>query len=140
MGRRAAPAMRKSGDRPAEAEFRLSREEPAMIRNASGLLAFCLFFSACLDAAEGNANIRGKVVDPSGAPVAGAQIALVNRVGVVARTTAAANGTFEVSAGDSADVNIVVAASGFGTRTLKPAEAATVRLEIAPQVSSVDVV
>ena len=41
-----------------------------MIKNVSGLLAVCLFSSACLSAAQ----IKGKVTDASGAPVAGAQI------------------------------------------------------------------
>ena len=55
-----------------------------MLRNVAGLLAFCSLFSAGLRAAE----IKGKIIDPSGAPVAGAQVAAVNRVGVIARTTA----------------------------------------------------
>jgi outer membrane cobalamin receptor len=107
-----------------------------MIRNAAGLLAFCLLFSEWLCAAP----IKGKVVDPSGAPIGGAQVAIVNRVGVVARTVAAPNGAFEVNSPDSADMNLVVAAPGFSTRTLKPSEAATVQLEIAPQSESIEVV
>ena len=46
----------------------------------SSLLAGCLFFSACLSAA----SLKGTVVDPSGAPIAGAQVSVVDRVGVVA--------------------------------------------------------
>src|ERR1700757_3573727 len=103
------------------------------MKNVSGLLAVCLFFSACLYAAE----IKGKVVDPSGAPVSGAQVALVNRVGVVARTTSAPNGTFQLNAAESPDISVMVAAQGFSTVTLNPAEAATVRLEIAPQTASI---
>jgi outer membrane cobalamin receptor len=106
------------------------------MKNVSGLLAVCLFFSACLCAAE----IKGKVVDPSGAPVGGAQLAVVNRVGVVSRITAAPNGTFELDAPDSADVSLVVTAAGFSTRTVSPAEAASIRLDIAPQTASIEVV
>jgi outer membrane cobalamin receptor len=107
-----------------------------MIKNVSGLLAVCLLSSACLCAAE----IKGKVVDPSGAPISGAQIALVNRVGVITRTVAALNGTFQLDAPDSPDTSIVVAAPGFNTRTVNPAEAATVQLGLAPQTASIEVV
>jgi outer membrane receptor protein involved in Fe transport len=107
-----------------------------MIKDVSDLLAVCLFFSACLDASE----IKGKVVDPSGAPVSGAQVALINRVGVVARVVTAPNGTFQLDAPESPDTSIVVAAPGFRTRTLNPAETATVQLEIAAQTASITVV
>ena len=106
-----------------------------MLRNVAGLLAFCSLFSAGLRAAE----IKGKIIDPSGAPVAGAQVAVVNRVGVVARTTASLNGGFQLDAPETPDTRIVVTAAGFSTRTLPPAEAANVQLEIAPQVDSVEV-
>jgi len=36
------------------------------MKNVLGLMAVCLLFSTCLSAVE----IKGKVVDPSGAPVA----------------------------------------------------------------------
>src|SRR6516165_3754758 len=106
-----------------------------MLRNVAGLLAVCSLFSAGLRAAE----IKGKIIDPSGAPVAGAQVAVVNRVGVVARTTASLNGGFQLDAPETPDTRIVVTAAGFSTRTLPPAEAANVQLEIAPQVDSVEV-
>ena len=106
-----------------------------MTKNVTGLLAVCCAFSAGISAE----SIKGKVVDPSGAPVEGAQVALVNRVGVVARASTAPNGAFELDSSETADLRIVVAAPGFATRTLEPAEAATVQLEIAPQVASVDV-
>jgi len=105
------------------------------MKNVLGRLAVCLIFSACLFA-----EIKGKVTDPSGAPVSGAQVALVNRVGVVARTASAPNGTFQLDADPSPAASIVVAAPGFRTRTLPPSEAATVQLEIAPQTSSIEVV
>ena len=106
-----------------------------MIKNVSAVSAFCLLFSACLSAAA----IKGKVVDPSGAPVGGAEIAIVNRVGVVARTVAAPNGAFELDAPESAEARVVVAAPGFSTRTVASPEASTVQLEIAPKVASIDV-
>jgi outer membrane receptor protein involved in Fe transport len=111
-----------------------------MLRNVSGPLACFLIFSACLSAAE----IKGKIVDPSGAPVPGAQIAAVNRVGVVAQTAAAANGSFQLDTPQTPDTRLVVAAPGFSTRTLPLDGAApvqlTVQLEIAPRTDAVQVV
>ena len=107
-----------------------------MRRNVPGLLAFFLTLSACLSAAE----IKGKIIDPSGAPVSGAQVAAVNRVGVVARTTAAPNGSFQLDALEPPDTRLVVAAPGFTTRTLTLDRAASVQLEIAPRTDSVQVI
>ena len=107
-----------------------------MLRNVSGLVACFLTFSACLSAAE----MKGKIIDPSGAPVAGAQIAAVNRVGVVAQTTAGANGSFQLDIPECPDTRLVVAAPGFSTRTLALDQAASVQLEIAPRMDSVQVV
>jgi outer membrane receptor protein involved in Fe transport len=107
-----------------------------MLRNGPGLLAFFLTFSACVPASE----IKGKIVDPSGAPVSGAQIAVVNRVGVVAQTTAGPGGSFQLDAPETPDTRLVVAAPGFSTVTLALDEAASVRLDIAPRVDSVQVV
>lgn len=115
---------------------------------ATHLASFFLIFSACLSAAQ----VKGKVTDPSGAPVAGAQVSLVNRIGVGAQTTTALNGTFSLeipgaqeTSGDP-DVRLVVTASGFSTQTL-PLDrgvllqpAISVQLEIAPQVDAVKVV
>src|ERR1035437_6340532 len=107
-----------------------------MLRNVAGLLAFCFTFFACLSASE----IKGKIIDPSGAPVAGAQIAAVNRVGVVARTTASPNGSFQLDAPENADTRLVVAAPGFTTRSLALDQAASVQLETAPRTDSVQVI
>jgi outer membrane receptor protein involved in Fe transport len=110
-----------------------------MLRNVPGLLACCLTFSACLSAS----GIKGKIIDPSGAPVSGAQIAAVNRVGVVARTTAGSNGSFQLDVPETAitrDTRLVVAAPGFSTRTLALDQAASVQLEIAPRTDSVQVI
>jgi outer membrane receptor protein involved in Fe transport len=107
-----------------------------------------LFFSACLSAAE----IKGKVVDPSGAPVAGAQVSVVSRVGVDAQTASSIGGAFELNIPETPGAKLVVTAPGFSTQTLplcgagasacQPASSQllTVRLEIAPQIDSVRVV
>ena len=110
-----------------------------MLRNVPARLAFYLTCSAFLSAS----GIKGKIVDPSGAPVPGAQIAAVNRVGVVAQTTAAPNGSFQLDVPetrDPLDARLVVTAPGFATRTLALDQAASVQLEIAPRVDSVQVI
>src|ERR1039458_10493057 len=70
-----------------------------MLRTVPGPLACLLICSACLSASE----IKGRIVGPSGAPVPGAQIAAVNRVGVVAQTNAAPNGSFQLDAPETPD-------------------------------------
>src|SRR5690349_18100956 len=105
MGRPIGPMRRKSGDRPADKNQacgnrdsmrRLSREEPEVKTNAYGLLACYALFSACLSAAA----IKGKVVDPSGAPVPGAEVSIVSRTGVEAHTVSAPSGGFELNGPD----------------------------------------
>ncbi len=107
-----------------------------MRRRISNVSAFCLFFSACLSAAE----IKGQVVDPSGAPVAGAQVSVVGRVGVEAQTASSASGGFELNTPETPGAKLVVTAPGFSTQTLPLEPEVSVRLEIAPQIDSVRVV
>jgi len=102
----------------------------------SGLLALCSAFSACLAAAE----VKGTVVDPSGAPVAGAQIFVVSRLGVEAQTAASANGTFDLQVANTTGARLIITAPGFSTVNLPMEPAVSVKLEIAPQVDSVRVV
>ena len=107
-----------------------------MIKCFAGLAALCLTTSGALSAIE----IKGKIVDPSGAPIGGAQIAMVGQTGILSRTISAANGSFHEDSPDSAGVSIVVTAPGFATRTVAPADAATITLELAPRVDSIQVV
>jgi outer membrane receptor protein involved in Fe transport len=102
----------------------------------SGPLACCWLFPALLSAAQ----VKGTVIDPSGAPIPGAQLSVVGRVGVEAQTTASSTGAFELEAVETAGAKLVVTAPGFSTRTLPLEREVTVRLEIAPQIDSVRVV
>ena len=102
----------------------------------SGPLACCWLFSALLSAAQ----VTGTVVDPSGAPIPGAQVSIIGRVGVEAQTAASPNGTFQLETAETAGAKLVVTAPGFSTRTLPLEREITVRLEIAPQIDSVRVV
>ena len=110
------------------------------------IVAAFLLFSACLSAAQAGpggpagSKLKGKVTDPSGAPIPGAQVSIVSRVGVESQTVSTPAGDFELHIPEGADVKVVVTAPGFNTQTSAPADAATVRLEIAPLVDSVKVV
>ena len=86
------------------------------------------------------AEIKGTIVDPSGAPVAGAQVSVITRTGLEGQTTASQSGTFRIDAPDRSDAKILVTAPGFETQTVAPAEAATIRLAIAPLHDAVEVV
>ena len=101
-----------------------------------GPLGWFFIFSACLSAAQ----IRGKVVDPSGAPIPGAQVSIVSRLGVEAQTVSTVNGTFELNAPEAAGTRLVVAAPGFATRSAPADDQSTIQLHIAPQSDSVEVV
>jgi outer membrane cobalamin receptor len=102
----------------------------------SGPLACCWLFPAILSAAQ----VKGTVIDPSGAPIAGAQVSVVGRVGVEAQTVSSTSGGFELDAAETPGAKLVVTAPGFSTQTLPLEREVSVRLEIAPQIDSVRVV
>jgi outer membrane receptor protein involved in Fe transport len=106
-----------------------------MRHNISGLLACLAIFTASLRAAE----LQGKVTDPSGKPVANAQVSIVSRVGVEAQTVTGPDGAFRIADPGTADEKVVVNASGFSTQTLAPAANIAAQLEIAPISDSVSV-
>jgi outer membrane receptor protein involved in Fe transport len=99
-------------------------------------LASAALFCTCLSAIE----IRGTVLDPSGAPVPGAQVSIVSRLGVEAQTVSTATGTFVLNAGADAGAKLVITAPGFRTTTAPLESGAAIKLAIAPQVDSVRVV
>ena len=84
-------------------------------------------------------TVQGKVADPSGAAIAGARVAAVNRVGVIAQAVSDVAGAFQVSVADSAGANFIVTAPGFETKIVSLAQAAVITLAIAPQNDSVTV-
>jgi outer membrane receptor protein involved in Fe transport len=108
-----------------------------MNRHVPGFLAACLFFSAVTSAAQ----IKGTVTDPSGAPVVGAQVSVVDRVGVEAQTATGASGSFEILT--APDSRLVITSPGFRTEEIDLATAQSplaVRLTLAPVIDSVRVV
>jgi outer membrane receptor protein involved in Fe transport len=84
-------------------------------------------------------NVQGRVVDSSGAAIAGARVAAVNRVGVIAQAVSDATGAFQISAADTAGANLLVTAPGFETKTVPLAQAGVITLAIAPQNDSITV-
>jgi len=67
-------------------------------------------------------------------------VAAINRLGVIAQTTADAIGEFRLSVPDSTGASLRITAPGFETKTLPTAESKLVVLAIAPQTDSVQVV
>jgi len=89
--------------------------------------------------------IHGTVLDPSGAPIPGAQVSVVNRVGVASQTTTDQTGNFMLKLAETTGAGVTITAPGFETKTVSLAAlpgpaAVTVHLNLAPQVDSVRVV
>jgi outer membrane cobalamin receptor len=88
----------------------------------------------------GAAPVRGTVVDPSGAPIDGAQVSVMTPLGVSAATFSAPDGAFNFDAPERS--TLVVAAPGFASKSIAAADAVpglVVKLELAPVVDSVRV-
>jgi outer membrane cobalamin receptor len=106
-----------------------------MRKNVAIPLACCLFFSVCLSAAE----VKGTIVDPSGARVAGARVSIVTPLGVE-RSFPSPDGAFACSL--PLGSKLVITAPGFADKSIAAADATpemTVRLALAPMVDSVTV-
>ena len=106
-----------------------------MCNTVSGLLACLVIFAANLRAAD----LQGKVIDPSGKPIANAQISIVSRVGVELQSITGPDGAFRIADPGTPDEKVVVNAAGFSTQTLAPGANITVQLQIAPLTDSVSV-
>ena len=67
-------------------------------------------------------TIYGTVLDPSGAPIPGAQVSAVNRVGVAAQTVTEPSGGFALKLAETAGAALTITAPGFETKTMPLAE------------------
>jgi outer membrane cobalamin receptor len=103
-------------------------------RSIGGCLSLLVF------AAGLRAQVAGKVVDPTGAAIAGAQVALMTRTGLESQTVTAPDGTFQFPHTPPGNPSLVVTAPGFRTQTTAPGASVTVQMEIAPRVDMVGVV
>jgi len=85
------------------------------------------------------AEVKGIVLDPTGAPVAGAQVAAINQVGVIVEQITDDNGGYDFNVSPLFEgVQLRVTAPGFQTVTV-PEGANTIRLALAPQTDSIRV-
>jgi outer membrane cobalamin receptor len=117
---------------------------PDMKLNKSSVRTFVMSFffvsglmvpAASLRAAE----VKGVVSDPSGSPIAGAEVAAINSVGVIVRQITDDNGGFDFNVSPLFEnVQLRVAAPGFQTVTVGEG-AASIQLPLAPQADSVRV-
>lgn len=86
------------------------------------------------------ATLKGIVVDPSGRPIPGAQVAAFDPVGIITEQVTADEGQFEIYISPLYEnVQLRVAAKGFQTVTV-PMGASRIQLAIAPVSDSVRVV
>ncbi len=94
----------------------------------------CVFFSSEAKAAE----LKGVVVDPTGKPISGAQVAATNGLGVITQQVTDDRGVFDLYVSPLYEnVQLRVAAQGFATSASAPS--AVVRLALAPLNESVQV-
>ena len=102
-------------------------------------LALSTLLLCCYAAAAVAGEVTGVVVDPSGQPIPGAQVAAINAVGVITEQITDDKGHFDFYVSPLyEDVRLRVAAAGFTTATLSIA-ASQIQLSIAPQTDSVRV-
>ncbi|MGI8989678.1 MAG: TonB-dependent receptor [Bryobacteraceae bacterium] len=103
-------------------------------------LTTSLFLFAPLVFAAGE-TIHGTVTDPSKAPVSGAQVAVVSRLGVVSERATDRAGQFEIQVPETANAKLIVTAPGFETKTLGLGTSLTmdIELSLAPQNDSIRV-
>ena len=87
-----------------------------------------------------SATVTGIVIDPSGRPIPGAQVAAFNPLGIINQQTTGDQGQFEIYLSPLYEgVQLRVAAPGFKTVTVAIG-ASVIKLSIAPQSDSVRVI
>src|SRR4051812_16323887 len=103
--------------------------------------AFLLFPAVCACAAALHAGQwSGRIIDPAGQPVPGAQVAVVNAAGVITQQITDDAGRFNIYISPlHENIRARVSAPGFQTTTA-PAGASRIVLAIAPRNESIRVV
>ncbi len=111
-----------------------------MIRTIAAA-ALCLAAFHGMSEAADDAGLSGTVTDPTGGVVAGAHVALFNRVGLVEERTTGKRGEFAFDMPIANTDRVIITASGFATQTIAgPLPASlNVLVEIAPMQDSVRV-
>ncbi len=109
----------------------VSRNAPVLACLAIALLAAVTPLAA--------AEVKGIVLDPTGTPVSGAQVAAINQVGVITEQITDDSGGYDFNVSPLFEgVQLRVTAPGFQTVTV-PEGASTIRLALAPQSDSIRV-
>jgi outer membrane cobalamin receptor len=125
---------KRKGRQPGLPDMKLQTPLTLMVA-ALFALSLALSTPAVLCAAE----IQGTVVDPSRQPIAGAQVAAVNDVGVIVQQITDDQGRFDFNVSPLFDkYQLRVAAPGFETVTVG-AGASNIQLSLAPQSDSIRV-
>ena len=107
-------------------------------RNVYTLVVPVLFASAFVSSLAA-ADVKGIVTDPSGGPVAGAQVAAINQVGVIFQQITDDRGGFDFNVSPLFEnVQLRITAAGFQTVTA-PVGASSIQLALAPQSDSIRV-
>src|SRR5579862_4053068 len=98
----------------------------------------CALVCACAAQVRA-AELKGIVIDPSGLPVAGAQVAVFTPLGVVTQQITDDKGAFDIYVSPLYEnVMLRVTAAGFSTATVSMA-ASRIQLRLAPQTDSIRV-
>ena len=84
-------------------------------------------------------TMRGTVTDPTSAPIVGAHVAAVNRVGVFTETVTDTSGDFELNVPDVNTFHLVITAPGFATKTVTSTDSTKIRMALAPVSDAVRV-
>src|ERR1039458_1560290 len=84
-------------------------------------------------------TIHGTVLDPSGAAIAGAQVSVVNRLGVARQTTTDQAGGFTLKLAQAGDMHLAVTAPGFETKNI-PLARTSGQAPLSEQGSSIAIV
>ena len=106
----------------------------------SSRVFFCTlaFLATCVFEAHAT-ELRGVVLDPVGNPVAGAEVAAVNSLGVITQQVTDDHGVYDLYISPLYEsAHLRATAPGFATATV-PAATAVIRLALAPQSESVTV-
>ena len=82
--------------------------------------------------ATGAAVYKGKVLDPTGAPVGGARIQISNRIGSTQAAATDIQGVFRLDVAEPEGARLIVTAPGFARKETRLAPDLEIRLELAP--------
>jgi outer membrane receptor protein involved in Fe transport len=108
------------------AEGYLKMTTPYTRARLRALFLFLLPVSASADIMHGN------VTDPTNAPIVGAHVAAIDRVGVFNETVTDTSGDFEINVPDVNTFHLVITAPGFASKTVNSSDSTKIHMALAP--------